>query len=173
MAAKGYWNAFQEVKKAVLAVLEGKNAGDVLEQSHGDWYLALFGPSVAAGIFGHPQAFSIAVINLVRNAFEHTLDNQGPVSVVIKDNELIVSNHTNKHIDQQVTLPAEPHITNNGLGLGIVQRLCEKNNWTFSLSTSENLVVARLSWWVFCWWRVFLIYSLLMNIVFNHKTFPD
>lgn len=50
MAAKGYWNAFQEVKKAVLAVLEGKNAGDVLEQTHSDWYLALFGPSVAAGI---------------------------------------------------------------------------------------------------------------------------
>ena len=57
MAAKGYWNAFQEVKKAVLAVLEGKNAGDVLEQSHGDWYPALFGPNVAAGIFGRPQAF--------------------------------------------------------------------------------------------------------------------
>ena len=50
MAAKGYWNAFQEVKKAVLAVLEGRNAGDVLEQTHSDWYLALFGPSVAAGI---------------------------------------------------------------------------------------------------------------------------
>ena len=45
-----YWNAFQEVKKAVLAVLEGRNAGDVLEQTHSDWYLALFGPSVAAGI---------------------------------------------------------------------------------------------------------------------------
>lgn len=97
-------------------------------------------------VFGHPQAFSIAVTNLVRNAFEHTLDNQGPVSVVIKDNELIVSNHTNKHDDQQVTLPVESHITNNGLGLGIVQRLCEKNNWTFSLSTSENLVIARLCW---------------------------
>ena len=50
MAAKGYWDAFQEVKKAVLAVLEGKNPGDVLEQAHSDWYLALFGPSVAAGI---------------------------------------------------------------------------------------------------------------------------
>ncbi|RUO40146.1 cell filamentation protein Fic [Aliidiomarina taiwanensis] len=50
MAAKGYWDAFQEVKKAVLAVLEGKNPGDVLEQTHSDWYLALFGPSVAAGI---------------------------------------------------------------------------------------------------------------------------
>lgn len=97
-------------------------------------------------IYGHPQAFSIAVTNLVRNAFEHTLDNQGPVSVIIKDNELIVSNHTNKHVSQQVTLPVESHITNNGLGLGIVQRLCEKNNWTFSLSTSENLVIARLYW---------------------------
>lgn len=97
-------------------------------------------------VFGHPQAFSIAVTNLVRNAFEHTLDNHGPVSVVIKDNELIVSNQTNKHVSQQVTLPVESHITNNGLGLGIVQRLCEKNNWTFSLSTSENLVVARLCW---------------------------
>lgn len=50
MAAKGYWDAFLEVKKAVLAVLEGKSPGDVLEQTHSDWYLALFGPSVAAGI---------------------------------------------------------------------------------------------------------------------------
>ena len=50
MAAKGYWDAFQEVKKAVLAVLEGNNPGDLLEQAHSDWYLALFGPGVAAGI---------------------------------------------------------------------------------------------------------------------------
>lgn len=50
MAAKGYWEAFQEVKKAVWAVLAGKNPGDVLEQTHSDWYLALFGASVVAGI---------------------------------------------------------------------------------------------------------------------------
>jgi hypothetical protein len=50
MAAKGYWDAFQEVKKAVRLVLEGKNPGDVLEHAHSDWYLALFGPSVSAGI---------------------------------------------------------------------------------------------------------------------------
>jgi len=50
MAAKGYWDAFQEVKKAVRTVLEGQNPGEVLEQTHNDWYLALFGPSVAAGI---------------------------------------------------------------------------------------------------------------------------
>jgi len=50
MAAKGYWDAFQAVKKAVRVVLEGNNSGDVLDHAHSDWYLALFGPSVAAGI---------------------------------------------------------------------------------------------------------------------------
>ena len=50
MAAKGYWDAFQQVKLAVEQVLNGKNSGEVLEATHGDWYLALFGPSVAPGI---------------------------------------------------------------------------------------------------------------------------
>ena len=50
MAAKGYWDAFQQVKLAVEKVLGGDNPGEVLEATHADWYLALFGPSVAAGI---------------------------------------------------------------------------------------------------------------------------
>lgn len=50
MAAKGYWDAFQQVKLAVEQVLEGANPGEVFEATHADWYLALFGPSVAAGI---------------------------------------------------------------------------------------------------------------------------
>ena len=50
MAAKGYWDAFQQVKLAVERVLKGESSGDVFEASHSDWYLALFGPSVAAGI---------------------------------------------------------------------------------------------------------------------------
>jgi len=50
MAAKGYWDAFQQVKLAVEQVLDGENPSGVLEASHTDWYLALFGPSVAAGI---------------------------------------------------------------------------------------------------------------------------
>ena len=50
MAAKGYWDAFQQVKLAVERVLNGENAGEVFEATHADWYLALFGPSVAAGI---------------------------------------------------------------------------------------------------------------------------
>jgi len=50
MAAKGYWDAFQHVMLAVDRVLHGENCGEVFEAVHGDWYLALFGPSVAAGI---------------------------------------------------------------------------------------------------------------------------
>lgn len=50
MAAKGYWDTFQRVKQAVERVLNGENASEVLEAAHADWYLALFGPSVAAGI---------------------------------------------------------------------------------------------------------------------------
>ncbi|GLS89007.1 hypothetical protein GCM10007916_00740 [Psychromonas marina] len=50
MAAKGYWNSFQKVKLAVKQVLNGNNAGKVLEATHAGWYLALFGASVSSGI---------------------------------------------------------------------------------------------------------------------------
>ena len=50
MVAKGYWDAFQQVKLAVEQVLEGANPGEVFEATHADWYLALLGPSVAAGM---------------------------------------------------------------------------------------------------------------------------
>ena len=50
MAAKGYWDAFVKIKESLDRVLRGENSGEVLEEMHSDWYLALFGPSVAAGI---------------------------------------------------------------------------------------------------------------------------
>ncbi|MDZ7922891.1 MAG: HAMP domain-containing sensor histidine kinase [Marinagarivorans sp.] len=94
-------------------------------------------------VHGHPQAFSIAVNNLVRNAFEHTLDGQGPVTICIKEHELLVTNHVSA--DEQHT-PTEAQSHGYGLGLGIVQRLCERNGWSFSLHADETRVVARLSW---------------------------
>ena len=33
-----------------------------------------------------------------------------------------------------------------GLGLAIVQRLCERNGWAFSLHADEARVAARLAW---------------------------
>jgi fido (protein-threonine AMPylation protein) len=50
MAARGYWQAFQEVKSSISAILNGANSGTQLDRDHSKWYRELFDPSVAAGI---------------------------------------------------------------------------------------------------------------------------
>ena len=96
-------------------------------------------------VCGHPQAFSIAVNNLVRNAFEHTLAGQGPITILINEHELLVTNQVSSEADELHT-PTEASSHGYGLGLGIVQRLCERNGWSFSLQADEASVTARLSW---------------------------
>lgn len=97
-------------------------------------------------VCGNPQAFSIAVSNLVRNAFEHTLAGQGPITILINEHELLVANQASSDADGRQA-PAETSSSHGyGLGLGIVQRLCERNGWSFSLHVEETRVAARLSW---------------------------
>ncbi len=50
MAAKGYLEAFRLVKESVRRVLEGKTAAAVVKSEYQDWYRALFGASVQAGL---------------------------------------------------------------------------------------------------------------------------
>ena len=50
LAARGYWQAFNTVKKSIQHVLNGMNPGKVVENEHGDWYRAMFQPCVVAGI---------------------------------------------------------------------------------------------------------------------------
>lgn len=50
LAARGYWQAFQSVKKSIGKVPGGANPGQVADRDHVSWYRELFGPSVAAGI---------------------------------------------------------------------------------------------------------------------------
>lgn len=95
---------------------------------------------------GHPQAFFIAVNNLVRNAFEHTLDGQGPITIHIQENVLLVTNQVRNETDEPRIRTETSSPNGYGLGLGIVQRLCKRNGWSFSLSGDEARVAARLSW---------------------------
>lgn len=50
LAARGYWQAFQRVKKSLEPILAGENPGVVVRGDYDAWYAELFGPSVAAGI---------------------------------------------------------------------------------------------------------------------------
>lgn len=50
LAARGYYDAFVNVKGSVEQVLAGGNAGDITCNDHGEWYRQLLGPSVTAGI---------------------------------------------------------------------------------------------------------------------------
>ena len=50
LAARGYYDAFVDVRASVEQVLRGHNAGAVAREDHAEWYRRLFGPGVTAGI---------------------------------------------------------------------------------------------------------------------------
>lgn len=50
LAARGYWQAFQQVKKSVSEIIGGASPGKLVRAAHRDWYRELFQPSVAAGL---------------------------------------------------------------------------------------------------------------------------
>ena len=50
LAARGYWQAFQLVKKEVEKVIAGENPAALVRAAHNDWYRELFQPCVTAGL---------------------------------------------------------------------------------------------------------------------------
>jgi len=50
LAARGYWQAFQLVKKGVEKVIGGENPGTLARVAHKGWYRELFEPCVRAGL---------------------------------------------------------------------------------------------------------------------------
>ncbi len=50
LAARGYWQAFQLVQKAVAKAIDGVSPGTLVRTVHKDWYRELFQPCVAAGL---------------------------------------------------------------------------------------------------------------------------
>lgn len=50
LAARGYWQAFQLVKKTVSKIITGANPSALVRSAHRDWYRELFQPCVAIGL---------------------------------------------------------------------------------------------------------------------------
>ena len=50
LAARGYWQAFQVVRKTLGEIMAGSNPGTLVRVSHQQWYRELFQPSVAVGL---------------------------------------------------------------------------------------------------------------------------
>ena len=50
LAARGYWQAYQSVRKSIEKVLHGEIPGTVVDDDHRTWYREMFAPVVTAGI---------------------------------------------------------------------------------------------------------------------------
>ncbi len=50
LAARGYWQAFQEVRIAIEKIIAGTDAAKLVRTVHRGWYRELFQPCVAAGL---------------------------------------------------------------------------------------------------------------------------
>ena len=50
LAARGYWQAYRAVHVSLERILDGENAGAVVDHDHGGWYREMFAPSVTAGL---------------------------------------------------------------------------------------------------------------------------
>jgi hypothetical protein len=57
LAARGYWQAFQRVKKSLEPILAGENPAIVVRRDYDAWYAELFAPRVSAGL---PKAADLA-----------------------------------------------------------------------------------------------------------------
>lgn len=50
LAARGYWQAYQAVRKSIALILGGANAGSIADDDHRNWYREMFAPGITAGV---------------------------------------------------------------------------------------------------------------------------
>lgn len=84
--------------------------------------------------------FSILISNLVRNAFQYCAD--GEISIEISASSLRISNS----VDDEITKSTDQFSSGFGLGLELVQRICQKAGWQFSFNQEQNLVNVCVTW---------------------------
>ena len=95
----------------------------------------------------NPVLLQMVLTNLLQNAFLHSA--AGTIYISANSEQLLIRNplQDDEHPTELTALFAKGRQSSGyGLGLGIVQRLCERNGWAFALQADQQHVVARLSW---------------------------
>jgi len=82
--------------------------------------------------------FQIALMNLIRNAIQHTAS--GKISVIVKHDRVVVSDTGSGIETDDLKLVTQRHVRGNGskgfgLGLSIVKRLCHRFGWDFNIES--------------------------------------
>lgn len=98
-------------------------------------------------VAGDAAALQVLVANLVSNAFRYT--DQGEIRIEREGEDLLVIDSgigIDDALRPEVTRPAVKGSASTGLGLGlsIVERICQRYGWRFDLSSSPKGTVARL-----------------------------
>jgi two-component sensor histidine kinase len=83
------------------------------------------------------ELFTIVTSNLIKNALQHSAN--GMIKINITKKDLRVVNPT----DDQACLDSEPGF---GLGLQLVQRICDKLDWVFDYQANTIQVSVAVTW---------------------------
>ena len=89
-----------------------------------------------------PAILQIALTNLIRNAIQHTA--AGKISVIVKADRAIVSDTGAGMEPEELKLDTQSHGRRDpnkgfGLGLSIVQRLCDRLGWKLEIESKIGL----------------------------------
>ncbi|AAZ24396.1 sensor histidine kinase [Colwellia psychrerythraea] len=96
-------------------------------------------------VYAQSGMLTVLLDNLIANAFQYT--QQGKVIIEMQDKTLIVADTgpgIQQSISGNITEPAVKgsQSTGYGFGLSIVKRLCEHQNWLFTLSSEQGTKIS-------------------------------
>jgi signal transduction histidine kinase len=131
---------------SVLPIIERTvvNHADLLEGKPVDVDVAV---GAEWRVDGDPAALQVLIANLVSNAFRYT--ETGTIRIERAGDDLLITDSgmgIDPDLAPEITRPEVKGHASSGLGLGlsIVERLCEHCGWEFELSSSPNGTTARL-----------------------------